>query len=222
MKSCGPLRVLIATISGCVHTLAWSLIIVGLIVAIGAIFVAQLVQPWILDESQPKDIRMHAYKYFGTFSRASFSMFEITIALGAWSKIARPLVEEISPLLGVFFVAYVFGVTFAIMRIVTAIFLKETLKAAQADDDMMVRRQLEREGDYVDELRSLFMEADEDGSGMVSGEEFEALLRKPDVRERLGKLKLKPNQMSGLFRLLNSGDGDTSLDEFIIGVTQLK
>merc|ERR1719421_715011 len=153
MKSCGPLRVLIATISGCVNTLAWSLIIVGLIVLIGAIFVSQLVQPWILDETQPNDIRLHAFRYFGTFPRACFSMFEITIALGAWSKIARPLVEDVSPMFGVFFVTYVFGVTFAIMRIVTAIFLKETLKAAQADDEMMLRRQLEKEGEYVDQLR---------------------------------------------------------------------
>merc|ERR1719327_1542431 len=87
---------------------------------------------------------------------------------------------------------------------------------------MMVQQQLQKEGEYVEKLRSIFMEADADFSGMVSIDEFEVLLRHAEVRKRLEEMHLKPSAMSGVFRLLSCADGDVSLDELIIGVTQLK
>merc|ERR1719515_492975 len=51
LKAFGTLRVLITAISGCVPTLIWSGIIVGMVMLGFSIFVAEILQPWILDES---------------------------------------------------------------------------------------------------------------------------------------------------------------------------
>ena len=47
----------------------------------------------------------------------------------AWGKIGRLMIFEISPLYCLFFIPYVMGVTFAIVRVISAIFLKERIGA---------------------------------------------------------------------------------------------
>ena len=84
-------------------------------------------------ENEDEGVQREVHKYFGHFTTSMLTMFEITIAPGAWGKVGRLLIFDVSWHYAFFFLLYVWGVTFAMVRIISAIFLKVTLAAAASD-----------------------------------------------------------------------------------------
>ena len=68
------------------------------------------------------------YKYYGTFSRSMMSMFEITV--GNWVPICRSLFENVGEPLGWFSLCSIIVVNFAVVKIITGVFLATTFKVA--------------------------------------------------------------------------------------------
>merc|ERR1719375_1075339 len=68
----------------------------------------------------------------------------------------------------------------------------------------------------------MFLEADKDGGGFLSLEEFQDLLKVDRVKAWLSMLEMEVNEISGLFVFLDNGDGNISFDEFITGVMRLR
>merc|ERR1712003_191873 len=145
---------------------------------------AQFLQSFIMDDTQDYDLRFWSWKFYGSAFRASYTMFEITLS-GCWPNYVRTLVEHVSPLFGIFFMLYVSVVVFAIIRIITAIFLRETLQAATQDADELAQEQLKKKGALVAKLREFFQAADVSGNGTVSMEELTAILANAKARSWL-------------------------------------
>eukprot|EP00971_Amphidinium_carterae_P064882 1285702-Amphidinium_carterae.1 len=135
-------------------------------------------------------MREWAWEHYGTSSRAMYTMFEVTLS-GCWPNYVRPLMNEISWWYASFFVIYVAFVVFAVIRVITAIFLKETLDAAGADAEMMVQEKAKKRAQYLEKLKAVFIMADVSGDGMVTEEEFNGILEKPIVRTLLQALELE-------------------------------
>merc|ERR1719191_547403 len=129
---------------------------------------------------------------------------------------------KVSRIYTLFWLAYVSGVTFAIIRVITAIFLKETLAAAEADREMkMAEKKLQRDA-YIRSLQTLFNELDTDGGGHLSLEEVRAMMKDPRVEIWMSVLDLEVHEVEDLFSLLDTGDGEISFDEFMGGLMRLK
>lgn len=216
------LRVLVKTISGSIGALGWSMVLLGLIQIIGALFLSQVLHDVIENESRDMETRMHVYTYYGSALRAWLTMFEITFAPGAWAKVGRPLMEEVHGAYSLFFVAYVAGVTFAIIRVITAVFLRETLQVASNDSELAIASKLTQKNKYKKEVQQLFTAADKSGDGHVSLPEFEQILENPNVKTWLSVLELEVHEVDGLFHLLDNGDGYITFEEFLAGVVRLK
>merc|ERR1712060_521793 len=101
---------------------------------------------------------------------------------GCWPNYFRPLIHEVSGWFWVFAVAYVSLVVFAIIRIISAIFLKETLIIASHDAEMMVHEKSKQKEAYVKKLRQLFEAVDVSGNGTLSLEEFRSIVNNASVR----------------------------------------
>ena len=82
-------------------------------------------------------------------------MFEITLSPGTWGKCGRILIDQVDRKYSFFFVGYLSFISFAIMRVIAAIFLKETLTAA-AKDSEAVMAEVNRDPEYVDTLKKIF------------------------------------------------------------------
>ena len=81
-------------------------------------------------------MRLWAWTHYGTFYRAMYTMYEVTLA-GCWPSYVRPLLENVSHWYAAFFVIYVAVVVFAVIRVITAIFLKDSMDAVSSDADMI-------------------------------------------------------------------------------------
>merc|ERR1712048_1070735 len=118
--------------------------------------------------------------------------------------------------------AYVSFVVFAVIRVITAIFLKETLDAAENDADVAVSERRAKTAADLDKLRRIFIHSDKNGDGMVTFAEFESVMSQTDVQHYLSSLDLEIDEYKMLFTLLDDGDGIITYDEFIDGLSRLK
>merc|ERR1712107_384052 len=125
-----------------------------------------------------KDIVYLYYKY-GTGIRSFYTTFEMTFS-GCWPTFLWPFISRVSWVYGLYFLFYVYFVVFAITRIITALFLKETLNIAAADSDMMVQENLRSTQSYTRKLSELFEAMDISGDGRLNFREFDSLLSMPE------------------------------------------
>ena len=70
------------------------------------------------------------------------------------------MIFDVNSLYVFFFIPYVWGVTFAIVRVISAIFLKETLAAAESDQETAIAEKMKKKDKDINNLRKIFMEAD--------------------------------------------------------------
>merc|ERR1740121_713221 len=132
------------------------------------------------------------------------------------------LVEDVSVFYAVFFVVYVAGVIFALTRIITALFLKDTMAVANSDENERITQHLKEKQRYAKKLLQFFHEADDSGDGFVTESEFQSLLREPRAMAYLSNLDIEPHESSALFHDIDNGDGRISAEEFVNGAMRLK
>merc|ERR1712129_260241 len=158
---------------------------------------------------------------YGSGHRALYTIFEMTFS-GCWPNYVRRVIEEVNPLYAIFFVAYVAVVIFAMIRVISALFLKETLAQASHDTEMMVRERKKKSEHLQKELEALFEAADLSNDGCVSMEEWDALLSNQKVLLWLRELGIDAGDTHLLFELLDDGDGHITKEEFVGGVCKMK
>merc|ERR1712217_384741 len=102
------------------------------------------------DESKPLELRREVFGYYGTFWRSMVTMFEITFA--NWAPPCRLLLDNVSEAFGFFFLIYRCMIGFAVLSVIQAVFIQQTMQAAQADDDVIIRaKELEKQK-YAEKL----------------------------------------------------------------------
>merc|ERR1712129_623616 len=89
--------------------------------------------------------------------------------------------------------------------------------------DILVSSELIRFEMNARKMKEFFLEADEDGSGLLSWEEFEKHLQNPRVKAHFQALELDVSQARALFKILDvDGSDSVGLDEFVSGCMRLK
>ena len=170
---------------------------------------------------------MHCSTILGSLSvtvlpRTSPLRFEITHS-GGWPLLVRPVLEKLGWGFSIPFLIYVTLVIFAVIRIVTALFLKETLTCADDDAAVALKEKSRRTRVYKEKLREVFLAADKDGDGNLTPEEFFATLGLPKVRSYLSLLEVNIKDCDPLFEILDDGgDGVITIEEFCKGILHLK
>jgi len=220
LRAFEPLRILVTTIARSMGSLAWSITLLFVFELIGSIFLAQLLQQTVIDDSQPIKMRRDVWNRFGTWSKALYTTYEITMAPGGFVQY-RDIIEKCGqPMVGVFFIVYGCTVTFAVIRVITALFLKATLSVCDKEEYEEGRRVMMRRNDFAEKLRATI---DEDGSGGIDYDEFLALIEIPHMKEWLIDAGLNDDAVKRLFRsLMDNDSGEMNFDDFLESLSQMK
>ncbi|CAE7939276.1 TPC1B, partial [Symbiodinium sp. KB8] len=110
------------------------------------------------------------------------------------------------------------GVLVGITRVISAIFLRDTLEAASNDAEMLVQEKMKKKSAYVMKLKSLFQALDATGKGIITQDVLNQLLEDPKVIAHFQTLELDVHEGAALFHLLDDGDGEITCEEFIDGI----
>jgi len=147
-------------------------------------------------------------------------MFEIMLA--NWAHSCRILVNNVSELYTIAFLLYRCCLGYAVLNVISAVFIQQTLRVAQNDKDVMIMQRKRAQEDYARKLRSLFSHVDSSGDGFVSWDEFHSLMDDPHLKTWMSALELNPHDLEGLFGLIDTGSGQISVEEFVHRASLLK
>merc|ERR1719401_2035344 len=115
---------------------------------------SQLVRDFIVDTTEDPADRREVFNYYGTFTRAMITMFEIHLA--NFAPACRVLVDYCGEGYAYLFLAYRCVAGFAVLNVINAVFVQQTIKVAQQDHDVMVENQRKSQVHFSTELRRLF------------------------------------------------------------------
>merc|ERR1712048_611886 len=140
----------------------------------------------------------------------------------SWGEVSDPL-NHMAWNLSAPFYFYIFFTMLAVLNIITGVFVDNAVETAKTQREFLVQKEMELKEKYVAEMRSLFAEMDDDGSGYVTLEEIQEYFEDPRVQSYFQALGLDTHDSERLFKLIdNDGSGDVSVDEFLEGCIRLK
>merc|ERR1719337_316478 len=112
---------------------------------------------------------------------------------------------------------------FAVVNIVTGVFVESALQSNIKDRDIIVHEELQNKKMYLQSMESIFEEMDEDGKGTISLLEFEDKLKDERVIAYFNVLKLDVSDAKSLFQLLDyDGSDEVGIEEFLEGCYKLQ
>jgi len=219
-KVLASLNILIRCMRASVNILFWSLCLLMMIQCITGMVASQLAQEYIIDTSHPQNKRHELYLYYGTFTRSFITMFEIHMA--NWATPCRVFLETLGEIWGDLLVFYRCIMGFALMNVIGAVFVQQTMSVVQNDNDIMILKKQREAESYNNKLRKLFNALDKDNDGMLTRSEFDDITQDGELKVWMRALDIDPEDLTGLFELLDAGGGVVNLDEFLVGATRVR
>jgi len=220
IRGFASLYLMLQSIKGSVSALGWSSIVLLVMEMMFALALNLLLVDFWEDEDFNLEKRELLYEYFGTFSKSLLTMIEML--LGNWFAVTR-ILTDFSEVFMIFGICHQLVFGFAVIEVISGVFLNETFKVAALDDSIMlneVRRAAKAESAKLTEF---FKKADKDGSGLVDQLELKKVLDNPHVEEWLGAMGLDLSDIDKAFRMLDkNGDGYLSPEELVEGASKMK
>jgi hypothetical protein len=209
-------------VEGSLAALGWSCALLFLIQMMLALVLNQILfDEYLKDDTTSEAERRLVYEYFGTFTRAMLSMFELTLA--NFPPICRLLGERVSEWFVAFCLFHKLTVGFAVVGIINGVFMQETFKVAAMDDVNMVRQKTRQVDQHKSKMFKLFKEADKSGDGLVDYDEFQDVMGDPGIQIWLASMDMEAEDVGELFQLIDhNNDARLSPEELFAGIARLK
>jgi len=214
------LNVMLRCVVVCTTCLLWSAVMILGISCIGGMVLSILVIYYMSDSANPLESRRAVFRYYGTFGRTLLTMFEILFA--NWSPACRVLTENVSEWFALYFVLYRCLAGFAVLNVVNAVFIQQTMRVAQQDDELMLDAKENQQKTYGSRLIKLFEELDSSGDGSLNRNEFNMLKKDPKLKSIFSLLEIDPDDMEDLWNCMDDGDGMIRAQEFCDGAVRMK
>jgi len=221
MRLFDSLYLMTTSMRGSFSALFWSIILLSIVQMMLALFLQQVTEGYVMDEGNSSEQRRLVFKYYGSFARATLTMFEIT--LGNWMPPCRALFENVSEWYMLFSLAHKMIMGFSVVTVITAVFIQETFKVATIDDRIMVMSKERAKKAQAGKIQNFFSVADMDGDGYVDSEEFEQIMANPEVKMWLAAMDCDFGDCTTFFRMLDvDGDERVTFEELLAGVSAFR
>ncbi|CAJ1450529.1 unnamed protein product, partial [Effrenium voratum] len=214
------LQLLLKCLLASSNMLFWSFLLLSFVQGVAAIVVSILCRDYLVDANAEIGLRQAVHLYYGTFTRSFLTMFEVLFA--NWGPPCRVLVDNVSEWFSVFFLLYRCVLGFAVLNVVNAVFVQQTMKTASSDDEIAFKQKQKDVDTYTRKVKKLFQSMNLSGDGAINFQEFAKLVESPKIQFWMSQLELEYHDLLSLFEFLDNGDGEITLMEFIEGASRLR
>lgn len=120
----GGLRMLVVSITDSLRSLAWTLFLLFGLTFVFAVFLTQLVTDHKVRGTEEEREEMEELLYFfGSLDRSMLCLYETISEGNHWHEVVKPLMEQCGRWLALVFIMYMSFTLFALMNVVTGVFL---------------------------------------------------------------------------------------------------
>jgi len=160
--------------------------------------------------------------YYGGLFKSMATLY-MSISGGIdWENAALPL-SKLSRVYSVVFYCYLTFSIFAMLNVVSAIFIDNTMQRSKNDRDFVVQTEMEGKRDFMNSMDNVFDELDPDRSGTIRLFELQNHIMDPRVNAYFRAIDLNVFKVAKLFQLMDKdGSGDIDKREFTQGCARLK
>jgi len=169
--------------------LLWSISLIVTVIFLFSIYLTQTVTFYLYDNG---DLRNEAttklHHFFGqSLSFSGYVLYQCMSGGISWGEVSDALMEIhwANSLLICF---YIFFTVFAVLNIITGIFVDTALNLAMAEREEMIQEAIYDENSAFAQMQKFFLQTDRDKSGTISFSELEVQLHDQRVRAQLRSL----------------------------------
>jgi len=217
------LRCMLYSIAGSLRSLFFCFIMISLINFVFALIFVQAAVGFMMDDNVDSSDKADLQAYWLGLPIAMDSLFQALTGGRDWAELGEPL-RNTNIVYYVVFIFYVGFSHFAVLNVLTGIFVENAIKISTNDRDEVILESLEQERQYAAEIKNLFHRIDTNGSGTVSWEELEPQLEDPAVLAYLSSLELTIQDARLFFSILSqhSINREVDIDAFVDGCMRVK
>jgi voltage-gated sodium channel len=161
-------------------------------------------------------------EFYGTVSETMWTLVAAITGGVDWMDVARPIMKA-GYVYKVYFLCFILFVTIGLLNILTGIFVNCAMQASAMNREIAIDEAIANRDSIVKEVVELFLEADSDGSGNLSWDEFENFIQDTKIKAFFMALELDMSSAGNVFHLLDeSGDGTLDAQEFVQGCIAMR
>eukprot|EP00929_Paragymnodinium_shiwhaense_P083851 TRINITY_DN44806_c0_g1_i1.p1 TRINITY_DN44806_c0_g1~~TRINITY_DN44806_c0_g1_i1.p1 ORF type:complete len:740 (-),score=105.39 TRINITY_DN44806_c0_g1_i1:7-2226(-) len=222
IRSLEDLRLIMDCMLGSLFSLLWCIVFLGSLLMLFSLVFVQGVANHLKIEEDPA-VQEHFREGFGSVQLTMLTLFAATSGGSDWLPYFQ-MMQIVSPMYAAFFLFYVVFFTVAAYNIVTGLFVDHALKFAQPDLDILVREKLRQDRSDAKELQQILRSLDADGSGMITHDEVQRVVKDERFLEKLNVLGFDIKDVDMFYRMLASvtHEDEVSIEAFVSGCMRLK
>lgn len=220
------LRTLVYSIVCTLRSLAWSMLLLVLIIYVFSILLTDAVNSHFdlknPGEELPDQVEAELELRFGSLHRSMQTLFQCIAGGLSWAPTYLAL-EEISLIWAYLFLVYVSFCYFAVLNVMTGVFCHSAIQSANRDHELAMQAIWQDKERYAKTLQGIFEKMDADNNGSVNIKEFQNHFDDHEVRGLFSALELDASDAWTLFRALDAnGDHEIMSQEFLDGCMVLR
>lgn len=178
---------------------------------------------WLSDLRNSNDATVIAINTH--YANLSTTLYTLTLTVMggiSWHEVCDPLMS-IDWLSAALLLTYILFMMLAVLNIITAVFVDSAYRSAERQRDLKIKEEIDRQDEYMDQIREFFEALDEDSSGEVSPEELKDLLTDSTLNAYFRVLGFDIDDASRFIKLLDKDrSGSVSVNEFLDGCMRFK
>lgn len=229
LRYVSALRTLVLSILSSMASLLWTLVLLMLLFYSFGVLFTQLVSDECRFQSivrtQDHNAVPHceddSSEYWSSINESMLTLFMSITGGVDWEIALKPL-RKISILAVMCLVLYITVTFFAIVNVITGVFVTTAMETTSADKDLIVMKQLQKRNTQVEDLKHLFSEISGSDVLEVGIDEFKQAMSTTKFSAFLHSMGISTEDVGVLFKLLDADtNGLVDLEEFVTGCLNL-
>lgn len=229
LRSLRELTLIVEGLFKAMGTTSWVSLLLLLILYIFSIFCVRSIgregiyEGWSDDTANYEEVTsFNSYQYFGTISRAMYTLLMLAMMTDDWFVVSRALMEK-QPMILVFFLLFMTFTTFGLLNVIMGIVVESVIDCARAlnkdEDNLDNKESIDRLQKLYEFIRSL----DSSGDNKIDSEELKVAWSTPEMKEIVSMVQLPVGMDADEFLSLIDTDGDASMstEEIIKSMVRL-
>lgn len=205
----GDLLAIFAAVVKGMRSFVWTVALLLLLMYVVGVFLTQSVTDHKIAFHNQNFSKGPLEDFYGSLASTMLALFQAISDGKEWRDMLEPLMHELTPWLALPFCVYVAFVAFALMNILTGIFVDKALQSGQE----------EKRHFLLQEVRSVFGETEKE---KLSWEDFQAQLQNPHMQQLFEALDVDEDDAQELFHVLDTHhDGQIHVEDFVNGCLRL-